>query len=107
LTDQRKSTADRIEIRNAQFKLARFKWVTFSFSATALDEAVGLTPDGAHFTELKADFSSDLCGSNALVSFDRPSLEKAVEMTIAREVFASQRVSAQRSFTHLVLLRRC
>ena len=71
LTDPKLGTPDRREIAEALLHFARSKQVRFAFSAAAVCEAVALTPDAAHLAELKADLLSDLCGSNALVSFDR------------------------------------
>lgn len=71
LTDPKLETPDRREIADALLHFARSKQVRFAFSAAAVCEAVALTPDAAHLAELKADLLSDLCGSNALVSFDR------------------------------------
>lgn len=71
LTDPKAVSAERIGIRDDLLALARSKQVTFAFSATAISEVVALAPDAVHLAELKAEFLSDLCGSNALVSFDR------------------------------------
>ncbi len=71
LTDPHSGTPDRREITEALLYFARSKQVRFAFSATAVCEAVALTPDAAHLAELKAELLSDLCGSNALISFDR------------------------------------
>lgn len=71
LTDPKAATPDRRAIREALLGYARSGQIRFAFSAAAVCEAVALTPDAAHLAELKAEFLSDLCGSNALMSFDR------------------------------------
>lgn len=71
LTDPKQDTLERRKIKDALLHLARSKQVRFAFSGTAVCEAVALTADAAHLAELKADFLSELCGSNAMVSVDR------------------------------------
>lgn len=41
------------------------------FSAAAVCEGVSLSSEASHLAELKAELLSDLCGTNALFSFDR------------------------------------
>ena len=71
LTDPKSDTPDRRAIAETLRHLARSKQVRFAFSAAAVCEAVAITPDASRLAELKAELLSDLCGSNALVSFDR------------------------------------
>jgi hypothetical protein len=71
LTDPKQDSFDRRKIKKALLHLARSKQVRFAFSAAAVCESVALTADTAHLAELKAELLSELCGSNALVSFDR------------------------------------
>lgn len=71
LTDSKLTAPDRLKIREALLHFARSKQVRFAFSAAAVCEAVALTPDAARLAESKAELLSDLCGSNALISFDR------------------------------------
>jgi hypothetical protein len=71
LTDPKLDTPDSREIRNALIHLAHSHQVRFVFSAAAISEVVPLTPDSSHLSELRADLLYELCGSNALVSFNR------------------------------------
>jgi hypothetical protein len=71
LTDPKQDSFDRRKIKESLLHLARSKQVQFAFSAAAVCEAVALTADAAHLAEMKAVLLSELCGSNALVSFDR------------------------------------
>lgn len=71
LTDPKRDTADHRKIKDALLHLARSKQVRFAFSSIAVCESVALTADAAHLAELKAGLLSELCGLNALVSFDR------------------------------------
>lgn len=71
LTDPKLDTLDRRQIKEALLHMARSRQVRFAFSAAAVCESVALTADAAHLAELKAELLSELCGSNALVSFDR------------------------------------
>lgn len=71
LTDPKLDTPDRREIKNALLYLKRSMQVRFAFSAAAVSESIALTPDATYLSELKAELLSELCGSNALVSFDR------------------------------------
>lgn len=71
LTDPKALTADRIRVRKALAKFAREGTVQFVFSAAAVSEGVAVSPDAVHLAERKAELLSDLCGTNALVSFDR------------------------------------
>jgi len=71
LTDPKRESVEQRQLRDDLLKLARSGSVTFVFSAAAISEAVALTPDAAVFAELRAELLSELCGSNALVSFDK------------------------------------
>lgn len=71
LTDTKTLTADRIKIRETLLCFARERKVKFVFSAAAICEAVAISPEASRLAELKAQLLSDLCGTNALVSFDR------------------------------------
>lgn len=82
LTDPKQNSFDRRKIKEALLHLSRSKQVQFAFSAAAVCESVALTADAAHLAELKAGLLSELCGSNALVSFDR--LVRAEVNSLAR-----------------------
>ena len=71
LTDPKLDTPERRQMCDALLRLARSRQVRFVFSATAVCEVVALTPDAGLLAEMKAELLSELCGSNALVSFDR------------------------------------
>lgn len=71
LTDPKTVTAENVRIRDALLSYARTGQVGFAFSAAVVSEAVPLTPNAAHLAELKAEFLGILCGTNALISFDR------------------------------------
>lgn len=71
LTDTKTLTADRIQVREALLSFAQERKVQFVFSAAAVCEAVAVSPEATHLAELKAELLGDLCGANALVSFDR------------------------------------
>ena len=71
LTDPRLNDLSRSKIKDVLLHLARTRQVRFAFSAAAISESIALTADVTHLAELKAEFLSELCGSNALVSFDR------------------------------------
>jgi hypothetical protein len=77
LTDPNLDAPHLREIRDALLHLARSRQVRFAFSAAAVCELVAMRPDAAHLAELKAELLTDLCGSNALVSFDRLATEEA------------------------------
>lgn len=83
LTDAKTLTADRIHIRKALLDFARERKVRFVFSAAAVSEAVAITPESTHLAELKAELLGDLCGTNALISFDR--LLHAEVLALARQ----------------------
>ncbi|MGE3432628.1 MAG: hypothetical protein AB7I22_16625 [Ramlibacter sp.] len=71
LTDPQKLTPELIALKRSLFEMADSGKVQFVFSAAAVCESVALTPEANFLAELKADFLSELCGRNALVSFDR------------------------------------
>lgn len=71
LTDTKTLSADRIQVREALLSFAQKRKVQFVFSAAAVCEAVAVSPEATRLAELKAEFLGDLCGANALVSFDR------------------------------------
>lgn len=71
LTDPKLGTPERSQIKDALLHLSRSKQVRFAFSAAAVCESVPLTVDATQLAERKAELLSELCGSNALVSFDR------------------------------------
>lgn len=71
LTDPKQDNFERRQIKEALLHLARSKQVRFTFSAISVCESVSLTAEATHLAELKAELLSELCGSNALVSFDR------------------------------------
>lgn len=71
LTDPKLDNPENRRIKDTLLHLARTKQVCFAFSAAAVCESAPLTADATHLAELKGEFLSDLCGSNALVSFDR------------------------------------
>ena len=71
LTDPKLDAPERRQIKSNLLHLASSRQVRFAFSAAVISESVSLTADAAHLAELKAELLSELCGSNALVSFDR------------------------------------
>jgi hypothetical protein len=71
LTDPKTLTQERIALRKSLTEFAWDRNVHFVFSAAAVCESVPLSPNSTHLAELKADLLSDLCGTNALLSFDR------------------------------------
>lgn len=71
LTDPKLSTPELRKVKEALMHLARSHQVLFVFSAAVICESVPLTPESVHLAELKADLVSELCCSNALMSFDR------------------------------------
>ncbi|HZX31048.1 MAG TPA: hypothetical protein VFF03_06830 [Rhodocyclaceae bacterium] len=71
LTDPKRQTHAIVQTRNALLALAQTQKVLFVFSAAALSEAAPLDPDWSFLAEFRGEFLSDLCGTNALISFDR------------------------------------
>ncbi|WP_157948329.1 hypothetical protein [Pulveribacter suum] len=71
LTDPKLDNLERRQIKEDLLHLSRSRQVRFAFSAAVVCESVALTVDAAHLAELKAELLGELCGSNALVSFDR------------------------------------
>ena len=71
LTDPKLSNLPRSKIKDALLHLARTRQVRFAFSAAVISESTALTADVTHLAERKAELLSELCSSNALVSFDR------------------------------------
>lgn len=85
LTDPRTLTADHMEVRAALIKLARECKVQFVFSAAAVCEAVAVSPDASRLAELRAELLSDLCGTNALIYFDRLWLAEVAALAERRD----------------------
>lgn len=81
LTDPKTLTADRVQMRNALCRFAQERKVQFVFSATSVCEGVSLTPESSHLSELKAELLSELCGRNALFSFDRLIEQEAISLS--------------------------
>lgn len=71
LTDPRNETTKSRELKSTLIDLARSKEVRFCFSAAAVCEAVAPDPQYADLALRKAELITELCGSNALISFDR------------------------------------
>lgn len=71
LTDPKQDDPALSKIKDTLLHLARSRQVRFAFSAAAVSESTALTADATHLAELKVELLSELCGSNALVSFDR------------------------------------
>ncbi|MBB5369955.1 MULTISPECIES: hypothetical protein [unclassified Janthinobacterium] len=71
LTDPKVLTNEKLQIREALLNFAREGTVKFVYSSTVICEAVPTSPEASRLAELKAELLSDLCGFNALVSFDR------------------------------------
>lgn len=84
LTDPKTLTTDRKRIREELVKFAIEGKVHFLFSATAISENVAISPDAAHLSEFKAEFLVELCGANALISFDRL-IQKELEDLLERK----------------------
>ena len=66
LTDPRLNDLSRSKIKDVLLHLARTRQVRFAFSAAAISESIALTADVTHLAELKAEFLSELCGSNSI-----------------------------------------
>lgn len=71
LTDPRRQSPEVATIRTELINLSKSGHVKFVFSNIAICEAAPLTPESVHLAEMKADLLVELCGLNALVSFDR------------------------------------
>lgn len=71
LTDPRKLTPELKVLRDRLLAYSRSESVQFVFSSVVVCEAVPLTPDSVTLAGQKADFLGDLCGNNALISFDK------------------------------------
>lgn len=71
LTDQKQLTPALNTVRDRLLAHSRSGLVRFVFSSVVVCEAVPLTPESVTLAAHKADFLGDLCGNNALVSFDR------------------------------------
>lgn len=82
LTDPKLDTLAHRQIKDALLNLARSKQVRFVFSSAVISEMAPLRSDTAHLAERKAEFLSDLCGLNALVSFDRLVLSEASALAL-------------------------
>jgi len=81
LTDPKTLTAERVQMRNTLCRFANERKVQFVFSATSVCESVSLTPHSSHLSELKAELLSELCGTNALISFDRLIEQEAIALS--------------------------
>lgn len=71
LTDPKLNTPEQRQTKSTLLHFAHSKQVIFAFSAVSVCESVSLSADATYLAELKAELLSELCGSNALVSFDR------------------------------------
>jgi hypothetical protein len=71
LSDPKGWTSEKSQIRDALLNFAKEKSVKFVFSAAAISEAVPISPETSKLAELKAELLVQLCGTNALISFDR------------------------------------
>lgn len=71
LTDPKQLTPALNATRDSLLAYARAGTVRFLFSSVAICEFVPLSSESVHLAAKKAEFLSDLCGTNALVSFDR------------------------------------
>lgn len=71
LSDPKRQSAAVNLTRDALLKLAKTQQIQFVFSAAVISEAAPLNPDWSLLAELRGKLLSDLCGSNALISFDR------------------------------------
>lgn len=71
LTDRRQLTPELNDIRDRLLAYSRSGSVRFVFSGVVVCEAAPLTPDSVTLAAQKADFLSDLCGENALMSLDK------------------------------------
>lgn len=71
LTNPRNETAKSRELKSTLIDLARSGEVRFCFSAAAVCEVVAPDPQYADLALRKAELITELCGSNALISFDR------------------------------------
>jgi hypothetical protein len=84
LTDPKTLTIDRKKLREELVEFAIEGKVQFLFSATSISENVAISPDAVHLAELKAEFLVELCGTNALISFDRL-IQKELEDLLERK----------------------
>lgn len=71
LSDPKGWTPEKEQIRAALLNFAKEGLVKFVFSAAAISEAAPISPDTSKLAELKAQLLVQLCGTNALISFDR------------------------------------
>jgi hypothetical protein len=71
LSDPKGWTSEKSQIRDALLNFAKEESVKFVFSAAAISEAAPISPDASKLAELKAELLVQLCGTNALMSFDR------------------------------------
>ena len=71
LTDPKQLTPELTAIRDRLLAYSRSESVRFVFSGVVVCESVPLTPDSAVLAAKKADLLGDLCGENALISFDK------------------------------------
>jgi hypothetical protein len=71
LSDPKGWTSEKSQIRDALLNFAKEELVKFVFSAAAIAEAAPILPDTSKLAELKAELLVQLCGTNALISFDR------------------------------------
>lgn len=71
LTDSRTLSTELEKTRSDLLTFAVERRVKFLFSAAAICESAPTSPDASALAESRADFLVALCGSNALISFDR------------------------------------
>ena len=71
LTDPKQDSPSLRQIKKSLLNLAESKQIHFVFSTSVICESVALTPETTHLAEMKAEFLSALCGTNALISIDR------------------------------------
>lgn len=71
LTDPKQLTPALNTVRDRLLAYSRSGLVRFVFSSVVVCEAAPLTPESVGLAAHKADFLGDLCGNNALISFDR------------------------------------
>lgn len=71
LSDPKSWTSEKSQIRDALLDFANKELVKFVFSAAAIAEAAPISPGTSKLAELKAELLVELCGTNALISFDR------------------------------------
>lgn len=94
LTDPKQLTPGLRATRDNLLAFATSGTVRFLFSSVVICEATPLTPESTSLSEMKAEFLSELCGSNALVSFDRL-ISMEIEVLLGKTVNSVNAIDPQ------------